>query len=505
MPSIQIISSNEELKRGIKQEIANNYEIYSSTTLKEGIRNIQKNAIDLLLVDIKTTGAIQGKWLKNTIITKEIFSGEMSILLIAPYHFLNKENFHQFIKPDTEIQDIFWLSGDNFCALDEKKAFQFFLRKNINSLESKRNNRLLILKTDSLLHEKKTFTDIQEIAGAENQMNMPCSFLVGESKSSENLRALLLESANQTENILFLGDKGLQQEKMALYIHLLSIRKENLPFVAVDCSKVPHHLQTEFFFGCNSKAGVETGAFERAQEGTLFIDSIESLSWEIQEELLKTMRQKSFSKVRGKKKIPLKCRLIFSAEKKIEKKVEKGLFRQDLFFRVQVFPILIPGMKSRKTDLIDIINNYAQWFNKKQNKKIKLTPNLKQALESKEWKNIEDLYKTLKKIYSLSDSENTDIGILTSVENNPEILFSEYGFLRENNAKTNQMFLFQEFLTGGHEPKLHEIEIEYINKVLKTHKGNISEAARILGITRKTLHQKLKKYTLDKSKKAAAG
>ncbi|MDH5716177.1 MAG: sigma 54-interacting transcriptional regulator [Spirochaetia bacterium] len=500
MPSIQIVSQNIAFRHIIKSDYSNEFEIFISSTLKEGLRNLNKLKIDILLVDLSTIRIVKGAWIKKLSLNKDIEGAEVSILFISPIEYFKNKIFKNLIKTYSQIQDIFWLSKNSFEDEFFKESFLFFMVKNIDTMQKRRNRRLLNLELSSLIDSAEFRTNIPDNKKIiPNFKNAPYSFLAGESNEIKKFRTRLEETAISKNHILILGETSIESISTAYYIHHKLNKNEN-PFIHINTKAIPNHLQEERFFGVFSNdseiSGI--GVLENSANGTLFIESIESLSWEMQQKLLQVLRKKDFTKKNSTKKIRLKSRLIFCSNLKLETLVEKGLFRQDLFFHIQIMVLKIPSLEKRYEDFHAIINNYQSWFNTKNTRNISINAEAKLILGKKPWKNIQYLYKYLENLFTISDTEEINknlITLLDNVENKNNQQKDLYNFIREDTAQSKQHLLFESIVTGEYEPTLEEIEKEYINKIMRTHKNNISETSRVLGISRKTLYQKLKNFS----------
>ena len=277
--------------------------------------------------------------------------------------------------------------------------------------------------------------------------------------------------------VLITGETGTGKELVAKLIHYSSKRKY-MPFVAVNCSAIPHELFESEMFGYEKGAftGAERrkiGLLEEAGEGTLFLDEIGDMPLDLQAKLLRVLEEKNFRRLGSTQDIPFKARLIAATNKDLEEKVQKGEFRDDLFFRLNVINIKIPPLRERKEDIPLLVEYFVDLYSRKYNKKIiGVSPALLERLVDYEWPgNIRELRNLIERAVILSDKR------LLGIE---DIIFP----LKPKSEK----------LLNNKPLTLKEVEKNHIEQVLKVTQGNKSEAARLLGITRTTLRKKIKEY-----------
>ena len=300
--------------------------------------------------------------------------------------------------------------------------------------------------------------------------------IIGTSAGIQNVLELCRKVADKNVTLMITGESGTGKELVARAVHYNSDRR-NCPFVAIDCAAIPETLIENELFG--HEKGAFTGAysrihgkFELADQGSIFLDEIGNLSLDVQAKLLRVLQEKEITRIGGSQKIKVDVRIICATNSDLQKAIIEGSFREDLYYRINVIPIRIPALRERSNDIQLLANHFLNRYNKEMNKKIKIDENAMKILNSFSWPgNVRELDNYIHRLVV----ENED-GLV--VEKN-----LPYFFKRKGKSET---YNFPENLT------LRKIEEIYIGKILKQQKNNISKAARVLGISRKTLHNKLK-------------
>lgn len=310
------------------------------------------------------------------------------------------------------------------------------------------------------------------------KQELPATEIISASPAMEKLKEMVSMVAPTDSTVLLQGESGTGKGLVARRIHELSKRR-GYPYISVDCGSLVKTLFESELFGHVKGAftGAETtqmGKFEMAQGGTLFFDEISNINLEIQAKLLKAVEEKAISKVGDHKVVRVDVRLVSATNRRLEESVAKGLFREDLFFRLNVVSILLPSLRERKEDIPLLANHFLDAFSKKQGKVIKgLTKNAMNALTDYRWPgNVRELENTMERLVVFAQDE------IIAVE---DLVYS-------NTVPSAPI---------DREPyRLNEVERLHIIKVLNHTEGNKSEAARLLGIDRKTLRTKMKRYQI---------
>ncbi len=316
---------------------------------------------------------------------------------------------------------------------------------------------------------------------AEDAAGLALEAIVGQSPAMQTVFAKIKRAAPSDSTVLLTGESGTGKELAARAIHQLSHRKDK-EFVPVDCSALVESLLESELFG--HVKGSFTGAhqtkhglFELANHGTFFFDEIANLSLNIQAKLLRVIQEREFMPVGSQNRLKLDIRIIASSNRDLREAIKVGDFREDLFYRLSVIPIHLPPIRERAGDIPLLVEHFIHTYNLKSKREIKgvSAPAMK-MLSLYPWPgNVRELEHTIERILILED------GDLIQPEHLPSFISGRQGD-------------FQVFSDG--ELTLEELERRYLQFILRRTKGNRSEAARILGINRKTLGQKIQKYGL---------
>ncbi|HQV32846.1 MAG TPA: sigma-54 dependent transcriptional regulator, partial [Calditrichia bacterium] len=308
--------------------------------------------------------------------------------------------------------------------------------------------------------------------------------LVGQSKAMQQVYRRIKEVVPTDIPVLIIGESGTGKEMVAQAIHAMSTRKNN-PFVAVNTGAIPKELVASELFG--HLKGAFTGAiadkkgkFEEANTGTLFLDEIGTMSLEVQISLLRVLETQIIERVGSNKSIAVDVRIIAATNDNLEKMIEDNQFREDLYYRLNVFTIELPALRERVADIPYLVNYYRESFNIELNKSVSgITPRAMEALKSYQWPgNVRELRNIVLRAV-LSAADTVDIKHLP-----PMIMKPGLG---------------QGGVTFKPGIPLSEVEKTMIIQTLKAVKGNKLRAASILGISRRSLYNKLEEYEISET------
>jgi transcriptional regulator with GAF, ATPase, and Fis domain len=289
-------------------------------------------------------------------------------------------------------------------------------------------------------------------------------------------RRLVHDVAGTGTTVIIYGESGTGKELIARTLHLLSPRR-SAGFIPVNCAAIPDTLLESELFG--HEKGAFTGAvqarrgkFELAQGGTLFLDEIGEMPLALQAKLLRVLQEKTFERVGGSREIRADVRVLAATNRNLENDVRDGLFREDLYYRLQVFPLQLPPLRERQDAIPVLTDHFVRHFCRLTGKKVpEVTPEAMAALQSYQWPgNIRELQNVFERAVILARSA-------ISVEDLPAAL------LTTASAKND---------LGG----LKGVEREAILAALKRSDGNRRRAAEELGLSRRTLQYRLKEYGL---------
>ncbi len=318
--------------------------------------------------------------------------------------------------------------------------------------------------------------------------------IIGNSPKMRQVYQALDRILESDVTVIIRGESGTGKELLARAIHFNGPRKDG-PFVAVNCAAIPESLLESELFG--HERGSFTGAiarrigkFEQAHRGTLFLDEIGEMSKPTQAKILRVLQEKRIERIGGAQSVPVDVRVISATNKNLEEEVKKGNFREDLYYRISVYPIVLPPLRERREDIPQLVAHFLDKFNKKMKRKVKrISDRALEHLINYNWPgNVRELENVMER--SLLNCS----GEILLPEHLP-ITVTAY----ELDSLSNGFRIdFQRAIALAREvPSWEEVEREVCRLALKLTNHNISEAANRLGIGRTTLYRKLKKYNLS--------
>lgn len=441
MSSGVLIIDDEEKLRSLLARIIKleGYNVSEAGDLRSALKILNKERIDIVLCDVKLP---DGNGVEFVKIIKEKFPFIETILLTA---YGNIPDGVQAIK---------------------NGAFDYILKGNDNDkiipLLSQAINKANKNKKAAVKIKDKTALGFESIIGSSNQIQQAIN--------------LAKKIAVTNTTVLLLGETGTGKEIFANAIHANSKRATHA-FVAINCSAFTKDLLEGELFG--HKAGAYTnalkdkkGLIELADEGTLFLDEIGEMNIELQAKLLRVIEQNEFIKLGDERTTRVNVRIIAATNKNLKKAIEEGSFREDLFYRLNVFTINLPALSERSDDVPALADYFLHIYIAKENKEVvQLSDEAIKLLKNYSWKgNIRELRNVMERAVILAD----DIIL-------PEHL--PYEIQNQNNTSVNNLSLIS-------------IEKSHIQKVLQYTKGNKTKAAEYLGIGLTTLYRKIEEYNI---------
>lgn len=369
-------------------------------------------------------------------------------------------------------------------------------------LKKKDGSYLPVLKNASLLLDEngreiaavEVLTDLSEIDRLDQRLssltrqlgdNDSYYGIVGKSRPIQKVFDLMEKAAQSEAPIIIYGDSGAGKELIAQAIHKLGRRKEG-PFVQLNCAALNESLLESELFG--HVKGAFTGAyrhrigrFESANGGDLFLDEIGDVPMSIQVKLLRVLEQKEIERVGDHQPIPVDARLITATNKNLQELIEKGEFREDFFFRINVIPIFVPTLKERADDIPLLVDYFVRYLRKKTGKEISgVTPECMEYLLSYHWPgNVRELKSAMEYAFAVAER-----GLIQSDQLPHNIVVD----LPEETPV--------EMAVQPDEPT----EKQELIKALNQANGNQSEAARLLDVSRVTVWNRMKKFNIDLKK-----
>ena len=440
MKDILIVDDEKDF-RVLLSKILKEYTVREAEDGEEALTKIKEKTPSLVLLDLKLPGRIDG------------------LEVLKRIHHQNPETLVIILTGYGEVK-----SAVKTMKLD---AYDY-LAKPINNEEL-----LLTIKRALQTQELKEKVVNLELR-LEGKIRQP---LVGNSPPMQKIHKLIGQVSVYNTPVLLEGETGTGKELVAHLIHQNSPRRDE-SFVVVDCASLPESLVESELFGHEKGAFTgadirKSGRFELAEKGTLFLDEIGNLSPSTQAKLLRVLEQKEIQHLGGKKPIKIDVRLIAATNQNLRESVKKGSFRRDLYHRLNTFVITLPPLREKREDILLLSKYFLNEFNKKLGKRIKnFSPEAIEMFSEYSWPgNVRELKNSIEHGIILAD----------------KIIL----------PKDLPVFLRREKRIEG--KNLKEKEKEVIKKILIETNWKIGKSAEILGISRKTLYNKIKKYNLSPS------
>jgi len=308
--------------------------------------------------------------------------------------------------------------------------------------------------------------------------------IIGQSPAMTKLLETVAHVALSEATVLINGESGTGKELIAGAIHFNSPRKDG-SFVKVNCAAIIETLLESELFG--HEKGAFTGAdkrkegrFVQAHKGSLFLDEVSEMSLAMQVKLLRVLQEREITRVGGDSAVRVDVRVIGATNRNLTNMIDKGSFREDLFYRLNVISLDIPPLKERRDDIALLAQHFLEVFVEKNRKQIKgFTPGAIDSMIRYDWPgNVRELMNAIERGVVLARSEYLDVEDLS-------IIKKPMGEAAETLPEPDDI---------ERDMSLEDVEKDAVLRTLEAANGNKSEAARRLGITRKTLHKKLKKY-----------
>ncbi len=447
-PQVLVVDDEEIIRKSLKR-LLNKEELDVDLCPRgnEVIDTISKKKYDLMILDLKLPGIDGLELLKRIRATEE--NRDLMIIVITGYPEI-----------DTAVKAIRLGAFDYIAKPFDIEQIRVVINRALQ-------HRRLLYQSEFLSRLKSRGSNLQ---------------IIGRSRAMQKVFEIIEKVAPTDSTVLIYGESGTGKELVARAIHQASPRW-NKEFVAVDCSALVETLLESELFGHvkgSFTGAIQTkhGFFELANGGTFLFDEIGNLSLNIQAKLLRVLQEKEFSKVGSEKKVKVDLRIIASTNSDLRELVSEGKFREDLFYRLSVVPIYMPPLKERKEDIPLLVHHFIEKYRKKRRKPIiGISDDAMEILMNYNWPgNVRELEHTIERIIVLEDDK------LIQPHNLPWYVFQ--------GEKRFGIPFPEEPLT------LEEMEKRYIRFVLNKCEGNKSRAAKILGINRKTLSLKVKKYGL---------
>ncbi|WDE00485.1 sigma-54 dependent transcriptional regulator [Thalassomonas actiniarum] len=361
--------------------------------------------------------------------------------------------------------------------------------------------------------------------------------LVGVSEAMNQVRFLIEQVADTNATVLVLGESGTGKEVVARNIHDLSERS-GAAFVPVNCGAIPGDLLESELFGHEKGAftgaiSARKGRFELAEGGTLFLDEIGDMPQPMQVKLLRVLQERTFERVGGSKSIKADVRIIAATHQQLEGMIKTGDFREDLFYRLNVFPIETPALRERQEDVPLLLQELVKRFEQEQGHSVRFTDQAIESLQQHPWSgNVRELSNLIERMIIMYGDQVVNVSELPAKYRHIEVeeyqpeypeelqereaineLFSGFDYEEEDESTAPGIESFgsfeafeQEASTDGVLPAeglnlkehLAELEVSLVTQALERHDWVVARAAELLGMRRTTLVEKMRKYQLQK-------
>jgi DNA-binding NtrC family response regulator len=451
--SVLVVEDDDVLRKLLVKTLSENgYAVQTSETGEDAVRALERDVFDLVLLDLNLPG-MDG----------------MQVLQLGPAR-----------QPDAQFI-MMTAFGTVDTAVEAMKQGAFdYINKPFNTDE-------LLLTLRRALEEQTLRREVARLRQRVQDEDRKVQ-LVGKSAPMQRTFDLIARVAPSRATVLITGDTGTGKELVARSVHEASDRAA-MPFMAINCAAIPENLLESELFG--HVKGAFTGAIankkgliEEASGGTLFLDEISTMTQELQAKLLRVLQERVIMRVGGRQPIPVNIRLIAATNIDLAQAVHNRSFREDLFYRLSVFPIHVPALKERKDDIPLLANFFVRKYSEMYGCE---PPSLPQSTLSRmmayDWPgNVRELENFIERAIVL----HTGGGAATIAFELPEALSSG-----------GQPDLLAQALDRGW--SLEQLEKEYILRTLERVRWRKTEAAERLGIDRRTLYRKLKQYQTKES------
>ncbi len=346
---------------------------------------------------------------------------------------------------------------------------------------------------DKLNSLETELAQIKEEYGGQRVAHYTIQDIIGESPQVLALKKQIRKAADSNSTVLILGENGTGKELVAHAIHYLSARN-NKPFVRINCAAIPADILESELFGyvggafTGSNRGGKKGKIEMADGGTLFLDEIGDMSFPMQAKLLRFLQEKEIERLGENKVRQIDVRVLAATNQNLPEQIRNKQFREDLYYRLQVLQLDVPPLRERQQDIALLVGFFVEKFNRIFGKKVQtIAPKVAEILNGYHWPgNIRQLENVMERAFNMVEAEE----IL------PEHLPVYLWELLKPQETAAQEVAARSCLNVNLANAKQELERQQIKQILERTRGNKSEAARLMGITRTTLYQKLQKYKL---------
>jgi two-component system response regulator GlrR len=440
---ILVVDDDRNILQVIRMRLVSvGYDVTSVTGAEAALKLAEKEPFDLALIDLK-------------------LNGQDGIQLMESIHHINPHipviilTAHGTIKSAVHAM---------------KKGAYSYLTKPFDGHE-------LLQQINNCLEKSRLSKEVKRLRGLVKQ-KYGFDNIIGNSDKIKKVLAQVAQAAATDSNVYIEGESGTGKELIAKSLHLASNRKDG-PFIAVNCSAIPENLMESELFGYEKGAftGADSskkGLFVQADFGTFFLDEISEMHSSMQVKMLRALEEKEFYPVGGRQTVKVDSRIIAASNKNLEQEVEKGNFREDLFYRIHVIPIKLPPLNERKEDIPILSRYFLQRISREMGKEIEeFSKDAMQKLISYPWPgNIRELENTIECAVAMTNRNVITEDLILQTQNiSPEGLKS-FKYAKES------------------------FEKNYLIQLFELTRGNVSNAAKLAGKYRADIYELVKKYNL---------
>lgn len=447
MPSLLIVDDELHVRESLSRWfIEDGYDVHTASSGKEALAALGRRHFDVVITDIKMPG-MDGLELQRRI--HEV-DPEVAIILVTAYASVS-----------TAVE-----------ALKEG-AYDYLVKP----FDPEELSRVVEKACEKVRLQEENVALKQKLAGVTSDM------IVGSSREMRRVIELVESVAPTDTTVLIRGESGTGKELVARLIHAKSPRAFG-PLVAVNCGALPEGVLESELFGHEKGAftgatGLRKGKIELADGGTLFLDEIGEISSKVQVELLRALEDHKITRVGGSQEIPVDFRVVCATNRDLEEAVREGSFREDLYYRINVFQIEIPPLRDRPEDIQAIAEHYLKRYAAAMGRRVTgFSPEARDLLLKYPWPgNVRELANAVERALVVCHEGNIEPKHLPIATRGPDV---------EAGAGPSD------------DLSLQAVERQHILKVLKLNEFNITHAARTLGIDRVTLYNKMRKYGIER-------
>ncbi len=465
MPKTRILVIDDEaaIRDSLRMTLEyEGYEFIGAATGQEGLALAEREAPDLVLLDVKMPG-MDGL---DVLTRLHAMTETLPIIMISAHG-----------TPTTAIEAV-------------RKGAVDFLEKPFESTDRLRVTIQNALEQARLRDENRTLKRAVELR---HQM-------IGDSAALQQVMAAVARAAPTNATVLITGESGVGKELVARTIHGNS-RRNRERFVQVNCAAIPEELIESELFG--HEKGSFTGAtekqvgkFEQADRGTIFLDEVGDMSSKTQAKVLRVLQEGEVERLGSARTIKVDVRVIAATNKNLEEEIERGHFREDLYFRLAVIPIHVPPLRERQDDIALLVRHYMDYFSRENNVRPKrITQAAIETLQRYRWKgNIRELRNTVERLIIMTGSDTIDVADLPEIVRSPT---AASGFGASASSRSASADGFGDTKAGTLREFKDNAERAFLVAKLRENGWNISKTAEVIDTPRSNLYKKLEQYQIS--------